>query len=373
MYIPKLLYEEYQKSKKENKILSTKLRCFSREYFCFIKSHLFSNKNFDSLNPTEKILFNNEEDYNNQKFLFEELDDFYKYRKTFLVFFHVYFSKLLFFGKQRIKDNFTLDWVKNSIKKSPNGFLGKIVFFSIFTYAILVFQQKYFQYIVANKININSKLGLYLWYEHNYRRGLINTYTLNFLDDNISQKLLLVDVKNKISQFNENTLEYVYFNYLLKQHFYNIYTTKIFTNIIIPLFNNEKENNKEVNNFLLKINKVFWQKLRAEKYYYYCDKDQEEYNYNSSLLFDNFFFRLFKPGDKLNVNAFSSKSPKAQQFSASLDNINCNEKIFLNEDSLQNLFRYDELNNIFLNDHFVESLKEFKNKHLTESINNIKL
>ena len=249
--IPKLLYEEIQKIRKEKKTLSKSLNKMDREYFLFVKKSLFKENEFDKLNKNQKILFKNEDDFQNKKFIFEELDDFYKYRKFFILTGYLFFTKRLFFGKQKLIDNFNLtNWIKESISKSKKLFLGKFIFFNVFSFSVFRFEKKYFEFEISKNITTDSRLGLYIWFDTNFRLGLLNINSFNHLDDLILKKVNFIN-KDKKSQLNEEIIENIIFYYLLKQHFFSFYTSKLFSHLIVPILNNEKNNMRDLDKFIL--------------------------------------------------------------------------------------------------------------------------
>lgn len=342
MYLLKNLNDEIKKLRKENKTLSKNLNQINREYFLLIKKNFFKyNSNYNNLDNTKKLLFKNESDYENHKFVFEELDDFYKYRKFILISTYLFFSKRLYFGKANIIPNFNLKFFLNCIEKSKKKFFAKTLFYGLFSFFLFKYEKKYFEFEISNKLSINSRLGIYLWFESNYRKRLLNHHTFNFLDDYFTKRFGLIDTDFK-SDLNEEILENTIFYYLFKQHYFNIYVTKTFNNLITPFLNNEKKSDFEKAVFVNKLNKNFIEKVEKEKFYYFDSDKNEEKNYKRINIF-NGIKDLFKNTFNEEYNGFENKK---------------SDKLFLTEDSLGNLIRQNELNQIFLNDLINENLKK---------------
>jgi len=353
MYLSKLIYEELKKQLNENRILSKHLNKIDREHFVFIKKDLFSKSDFEKLDKTKKLLFNDISDYENKKFIFEEIDDFFKLRRFLIAFAYLFAAKRLFLGKAASYENFYFTFFKNSIKNSPKKFLLKTFMFSLFSFAVFHFEKKYFALDFSSKIKIDSRLGIFLWFESNYRIGLLNTNTINFLDESIQAQFNLVN-KDLKSELNEELLHKLIFYALLKQHFYSFFTCKFLVNVIFPLMNFEKNSSKlQKEKFLFSVIKQNFETMQKEKFF----------SYNSEL---NEEIDVKKIGIISNLKNLISSGVGESGF-IGLD-YNSKDKLFLNENSLASLFRIEELNQIFLNDYMQESLRNFYVEHKSKNL-----
>jgi hypothetical protein len=349
MYLSKLIYEELKKQLNENRILSKHLNKIDREHFVFIKKDLFSKSDFEKLDKTKKLLFSDGSDYENKKFIFEEIDDFFKLRRFLIASAYLFAAKRLFLGKAALSENFNFTFFKNSPKK----FLLKTFLFSLFSFAVLNFEKKYFALDFSSKIKIDSRLGIFLWFESNYRIGLLNTNTINFLDESIQAQFNLVN-KDLKSELNEELFHKLIFYALLKQHFYSFITCKFLVNVIFPLMNFEKNRSKlQKEKFLFSVIKQNFETMQKEKFFSYNSELNEEIDVKKIGIISNL------------KNLISSGVGESGLIG--LD-YNSKDKLFLNENSLPSLFRIEELNQIFLNDYMQESLRnfyvEYKSKNL---------
>jgi len=340
MYISKILYEEFKKLRNEKKVISENLNKIDRKYFLLIKRNFFCEDNFDSLDKHKKLFFKDESDFENQKFIFEELDDFYKYRQ-FIIFSSVilFTKKLLFKNTSLIKD-FNTKFLINSILFSPKKFIGKSLFLITSSLVLFRFSNKYFEHEISRKITLDSRLGIYLWFETNFRKGFLNYETFNYLDDKISRKNYIIN-KDESNAINERIFDDIIFYYLLKSHFYNFYFSKIFLNIIVPLLNNEKTSQFQLAKFLIKINQQFFEKLQKDRNYSFDNLHQEEVNIKTLNSFD-FIKNSFKNNFEFEDNLTKTKG---------------GDKLYLNEDNILHLIRSNELQQIFLNEFTIENLK----------------
>ncbi len=343
MFLVKTLNDEIKKLREEKKSLSKNLNNIKRDYFLQVKKNLFYDKtNYNDLYKINKILFINESDYEKQKFIFEELDFFYKYRKFILFSGCLFLWKRIYFGKANVIPNFNLKFFLSSFEKSKKIFLAKSAFIIFFSAALFKYEKKYFEFEISNNININSRLGIFLWFETNYRNGYLNVSNFNFLDNTVGKKYNLIN-KNIQSELNQEILENINFYVLIKQHYFNIYTTKIFNNIITPLINNEKNNHYDQTKFMYEIQKNYLEKIQNEKYYIFNEEINQEMNNKAFNLFDD-MKKLFENTFNHEYNGFENKK---------------SDKLFLTEDSLLEMIRLDELNQIFLNENTSDNIKEF--------------
>lgn len=325
-----LIHEAYLKINIDKKNLTKGIIRIDRPYFIFMKRNLFAEKSYSEIPDFKKVLFKNEEEYKIQKFIFEELNDIYKFR-TF-IFTSVYFftGKKIIFGRKKFLENFNLNFFKNSFLYSPKIFLIKIFFLGFLSVTYFNLETFLFKTLISKKIKSNTRLGLYLWFDSNFRLGLLNTQTLNYLDNQINNISLFIDEKQ--TQMNEDNLNIICFYYLLKQHYLNIYISKFFINIIIPMINNK---NPKFSDFV--------EKIKNEKYFYYCNINDEEYNDNILLWIKILNFFKYK-----NEKDFFSSSGEL-------------EKIFVNEDSINNLIGEIEIRELKKNEFILEELNNFYN------------
>lgn len=344
MYLPKLLYDEFKKILNERNILSKHLNKIDREYFLFVKKELFNINNYQNLDKTKKLLFNNESDYENQKFIFEEIDDFFKMRRFFIGSAYIFLAIKLFIAEKASTNEFYHKRLFNNFKKSPKLFCLKAFIFSLITFAGWHYEKKYFEFDFANKINTNSRLGIFLWFESNFRLGLLNKNTINFLDEEIQMQINLISKEIK-SELNEEILHKLIFYALLKQHYFNFFATKFLANIIIPLLNTENNHNqKHEENYFLSIVQQSFMNNYNERFFSFSSELDYEINAKRTGIYGKF--------KSLVASSLNDKGLNG-------NNEGNNDKVFLNENSLASLIRIDEIKQIYLNDFIQENLKKF--------------
>jgi len=385
MYFPKLLYEEFKKLRKQQKTISKHISKIDREQFLFLKRGLFSGSNFKSLDSTKKLLFSDETDFENQKFIFEELNDFSNWRRfglaslVFLSAKRLFLTKAIVISSSGNSFNFSLFKPKAAFNFSAANKkifikLIKGTLFAAFSFAAFYCENIYFEMEITDKVTIESRLGIYLWFENNYRKGLLNTNTINMLDAYM-QKLFITNLLNERSSisgskelkndWNQDLFYNVVFYALVKQHFYDVFISKTLQNVIIPLIDYQEKSSRtcsaafqaQTNKFLLSLLKRNFENRSKERFY--CFDSELNCERNLKVNYPLNYLKALFHGDKGSFSGFSDEfNFKGVDFVFDNNKVK-NETLFLNENSLGSLLRNEELNQIYFNCFFQEKLRDF--------------
>lgn len=295
MYAIRLLYDDHKKNKRENLLISESIKHLKPKYFSFLKKNFLSLENFEDLEIHKKILFENEDDYFHMKNKFEEIHYFRIYRKINIFLLSLLFLKR-FIGKLDKKEIslntkiYIINSNFNIIRKFSNFFRifnnkGFRYFFAFSAiYLVNKLDDKLFQKDFADNIGINTRFGLYIWFENNYRLGKIDNITINFLDQymiNLSY-LAQTEIKEKEKEkeneekekyekfnekiFNKNIFEFLLFYQMLKIYYLETFISKTLLEVYLPIENYKRTINID-HRFLKRILEDFYSKISRERYF----------------------------------------------------------------------------------------------------------
>ena len=72
--------------------------------------------------------------------------------------------------------------------------------------------------IVGSDYKINTRFGIYIWFENNLRLGKIDYITINYLDNYINNYSLLILNRNT-GNFNKSLYDNIIFYQMMKIHY----------------------------------------------------------------------------------------------------------------------------------------------------------
>lgn len=268
MYAFRILHDNYKKKKRESLVISEKIKKMKPRYFLFLRNNILKNT-YDDLENEKKILFANEEEYENMKFKFDEIYHFRNYRKFLLFCFSAIFIKRLFGKLENNEINLNTNLIKESRRNLLNRIINQKYFKYLIGFAVIYsankIENKKFEYDFANNIKINTRFGIYIWFENNLRLGKIDYITINYLDNYINNYSLLILNRNT-GNFNKSLYDNIIFYQMMKIHFLEIFLAKTILNIYIPI-NYYKLSFKIDDRFLRRILEDYYKILNKERYF----------------------------------------------------------------------------------------------------------
>ena len=270
-----------------------------------MKNNLLKENSFEDLDNEKKIIFSNEEEYFNMKSKYDEIHHFRYYRKFILS------SCSFLFMKRLLNDQETTIDPKMFEGRSYRSIrLLRIINHRYFKYTCglaLIYtafkiENRIFQYDFSNKIKINTRFGLYIWFENNFRLGKLDYSTINYLDKNlINTSYLLVEEKN--NNYNKRILDYMIFYQIMKLHFLKIFLSKTIINIFFPItFYRSKD---KIDDRFLKRNLDNFYKLMSKERYYDLQNGIEEDKRLSRIVVKSLFPKELRNSLFNNENMFA--------------------------------------------------------------------
>lgn len=181
------------------------------KYFRFLYKQFFTEK-YTNLSPFKKRLFRDSDEYSQIKYYFNlcRFNHFLTFASVFTCFsaaFEVLRTTTItqFPSRRRLLSN---KYIKYSSVILPSFYLSKKVMDNLYMVNIDQF------------ITLNSKFGIYLWFDLNFKHNIIHPINMDSLDDNI-----LSDLDKALEQniINFNNLDRVFLYFNLKSHYMNMY------------------------------------------------------------------------------------------------------------------------------------------------------
>jgi hypothetical protein len=269
MFLFRFFHDDYKRKKRENLILSEKINKIKPKYFLFLRNNILNENNYEDLNNEKKILFSNEDEYMNIKTKFDEIYYFRNYNKFILFCLSVLFVKRLFASNAEINLNTKLirEEKKIILKKIINHKYSKYLLSFFVIYSLNKITNNIFEYDFASKISVNSRFGIYIWFENNLRLGKLDHTTINYLDKYMDDFSYLIIKNNKNNNnFNKIIYDHLIFYQIIKIHFLEIFLAKTILKIYLPI-NLYKKTFEIDDKFLKRILEDFYKVLNKERYY----------------------------------------------------------------------------------------------------------